>query len=390
MASLFKKLTAKTPSELVKALKEVLDDIEDKPSKKQTEELNKYIQQMKGIIQGATAPATRASPDSRDDGDGNGDDDDDDDDDGDDSKESAKKTSSTSTTTYSSAGTPSSEHAEEQQRLNETNFVLLSNSVYDEGLLYLLVEHIDYFEFEKRMDAVYIFTHLVNRTVGTRAPTIEHILRGKARLTDMLVHGYDRDIKIAICTGAMLRCCLGHEPLAKLVLNSAAFWDFFRYVQSDHFDLATDAFTSFHDTLTVHKDLVAEFLKKSYDKFFGSYAALMSSTNFVTKKQSIKLLGEVLLDRTNFDTMMKYIASTKNLKQIMILLRDKSRPIQYEAFHLFKVFVANPKKTQPIVEVLRRNKDALVLFLQDFQNDRTDEDQFTEEKAYLIEQIKEL
>lgn len=380
MASLFKKLTAKTPSELVKALKEVLEDIQDKPSKKQTEELNKYIQQMKGIIQGATTPIARATPGGGEDDGDNDDNDNDGDEDGDDSKEAEKKPS----------GGASSEHDEEQQRLNETNFVMLSNGVYDEGLLYLLVEHIDYFEFERRMDVVYIFTHLVNRTVGTRTPTIEHILRGKARLTDMLVHGYDRDIKIAICTGSMLRCCLGHEPLAKLVLNSAGFWDFFRYVQSDHFDLATDAFTSFHDTLTVHKDLVADFLKKNYDKFFGSYSALMSSTNFVTKKQSIKLLGEVLLDRTNFDTMMRYIASTKNLKQIMILLRDKSRPIQYEAFHLFKVFVANPKKTQQIIEVLKRNKDALVMYLQDFQNDRTDEDQFTEEKAYLIEQIKEL
>ena len=369
MASLFKKLTAKTPSELTKALKEVLDDIQDKPTKKQTEELNKYVQQMKAIIQSATTPVPRATPS------------DEGSDDSDEDEEDEQKISGSS---------PHEEYDEEQQRLNETNFVMLSNSVYDAKLLYLFVEHIDYFEFEKRMDVVYIFTHLVNRTVGTRTPAVEHITREKSKLTDMLVQGYDRGIKVAICTGAMLRCCIGHEPLARLLLSSDEFWEFFRYVQSEHFDLATDAFTSFHDALTVHKDVVAEFLKRNYDKFFGSYSALMNSTNFVTKKQSIKLLGEVLLDHSNFDTMMKYISSAKNLKQIMILLRDKARPIQYEAFHIFKVFVANPKKTHLIVDVLKRNKDALVMFLQEFQNDRTDEDQFTEEKAYLIEQIKAL
>lgn len=370
MTSLFKKLTTKPPNELPKALREVLDDIQEKPTKKQTEELNKYVQQIKTIIQSATTPAVHATPDESEDSD---------------TKEPERKLS-----IGSGSSSANDDHDEDQMRLNESNFVLLSNNAYDENLLYALVERIDCFEFEKRMDVVYIFTHLVARTVGTRHPTIEHILRGKSKLTDMLVHGYDRDIKIAICTGAMLRGCIEHEPLAKLVLNSNAFWDFFRYVQSDHFDLATDAFTSFHDILTVHKDVVSEFLTKNYEKFFGNYATLMNSTNFVTKKQSIKLLGEVLLDRSNFDTMMKYISSTKNLKQIMILLRDKSRPIQYEAFHLFKVFVANPNKTHQIKDVLKRNKDALVMYLQDFQNDRTDEDQFTEEKAYLIEQIKAL
>lgn len=35
--------------------------------------------------------------------------------------------------------------------------------------------------------------------------------------------------------------------------------------------------------------------------------------------------------------MTRYIASTENLQIIMNTLRDKSRNIQYEAFHVFKV-----------------------------------------------------
>ena len=382
MSSLFKKFSTKSPSELAKALKEVLTEVHGKPSKKQTEELNKYVQQMKAIIQSAIMPALAAAAAEAEAAEAS-------DEEGDSKEANEGKKKSKKSRSGSESG-DAEEPDEDQVRLNESNFVLLSNGVYEEGLMYTLVERIDCFEFEKRMDVVYIFTHLVRRAVGSRYPTVEYIQRGGARLTDMLVHGYDRDIKIAICTGAMLRSCLEYESLAKTVLGSSTFWDFFRYVQSDHFDLATDAFTSFHDALIVHKEVVLEFLNKNYDKFFASYSTLMNSTNFVTKRQSIKLLGEILLDRTNFDVMMKYISSTKNLKQVMILLRDKSRPIQYETFHVFKVFVANPNKTPHITDVLRRNKDALVMFLQDFQNDRTDEDQFTEEKAYLIEQIKAL
>ena len=61
------------------------------------------------------------------------------------------------------------------------------------------------------------------------------------------------------------------------------------------------------------------------------------SSNYVTKRQSLKLLGEILLDRANFNVMTRYIANEANLKMMMNLLRDKSKNIQFEAFHVFKV-----------------------------------------------------
>jgi len=48
----------------------------------------------------------------------------------------------------------------------------------------------------------------------------------------------------------------------------------------------------------------------------------------VTKRQSLKLLGELLLDRTNFAIMTRYIACVDNLKMVMVLLRDRSSSIQ--------------------------------------------------------------
>ena len=42
--------------------------------------------------------------------------------------------------------------------------------------------------------------------------------------------------------------------------------------------------------------------------------------------------------------MMLYIAEPRNLKTVMTLLVDPSQAIGYEAFHVFKIFVANPSK----------------------------------------------
>lgn len=74
--------------------------------------------------------------------------------------------------------------------------------------------------------------------------------------------------------------------------------------------------------------------------------------------------------------MTRYIANEANLKMMMNMLRDKSRNIQFEAFHVFKVFVANPKKPPQIEAILRRNKEKLLVFLREFHNDKEDE-QFT-------------
>jgi calcium binding protein 39 len=72
-------------------------------------------------------------------------------------------------------------------------------------------------------------------------------------------------------------------------------------------------------------------------QFFKMYDGLVLSSNYVTKRQSLKLLGEILLDRANYAIMTRYIANEANMKMMMNFLRDKSRNIQFEAFHVFKV-----------------------------------------------------
>ena len=89
--------------------------------------------------------------------------------------------------------------------------------------------------------------------------------------------------------------------------------------------------------------------------------------------------------------MMRYIASKDNLKIIMNMLRDKSPNIQFEAFHVFKVFVANPNKPPDIALVLYKNKDKLIAFLNNFYSDKEEDvAQFNEEKCLLIETLTHL
>lgn len=55
--------------------------------------------------------------------------------------------------------------------------------------------------------------------------------------------------QVALNCGIMLRECIRHEPLAKIVLHSEHFHNFFNYVEMSTFDIASDAFATFKVTL---------------------------------------------------------------------------------------------------------------------------------------------
>uniref|UniRef100_A0A8C9LVI5 Calcium binding protein 39 like n=1 Tax=Piliocolobus tephrosceles TaxID=591936 RepID=A0A8C9LVI5_9PRIM len=242
----------------------------------------------------------------------------------------------------------------------------LAQELYNGGLLVTLIADLQLIDFEGKKDVTQIFNNILRRQIGTRSPTVEYI-SAHPHILFMLLKGYEAP-QIALRCGIMLRECIRHEPLAKILLFSNQFRDFFKYVELSTFDIASDAFATFKDLLTRHKLLVADFLEQNYDT----------------------LLGELILDRHNFAIMTKYISKPENLKLMMNLLRDKSPNIQFEAFHVFKVFVASPHKTQPIVEILLKNQPKLIEFLSSFQKERADDEQFADEKNYLIKQIRDL
>ncbi|KAF6777010.1 hypothetical protein AHF37_03935 [Paragonimus kellicotti] len=260
----------------------------------------------------------------------------------------------------------------ERTRINEI-ITEVTHELINLNVLPLLIANLDTIEFESSKHVVDLFGHVMRRQVGSYNPAAQYLLSNPHILVSLL-HGYSKPDR-AIHYGAILRDACRHEALAKLVLLAPEFYQLFDYVQ---------------DLLTRHKSLVAEFLSTNYDEFFKHYSNMIAAENYVTNRQALKLLGELLLERHNFSVMTRYIADPENLKVIMNLLTSEKKQIAFEAFHCFKVFVANPKKPQSVHMILFRNQEKLISFLSNFQTERTDDGQFSHEKDYLIKQIREL
>ncbi len=260
----------------------------------------------------------------------------------------------------------------------------LSHEWVERRLLQPLVASLGHLSFECKKDVAACVNGLLRTSGGA---LVEHVAASPVVL-ELLLDGYESS-DIALACGSMLRECVRHEPLAALVLNGERVWRFFQYVEFPQFEVASDALATFSDLLTTHRELVFAFLTAHFDRFFAAYRELLRSPNYVTRRQTLKLLGDVIVHRRNFSVMSQYIGGKLDLMIMMNLLRDKSKSIQFEAFHVFKVFVANPNKPDDIVQLLRRNKDRLTSFLATFRNDLDDE-QFKREKAYLLKALAAL
>jgi calcium binding protein 39 len=257
---------------------------------------------------------------------------------------------------------------EDEGHPNKENALLITREACRQELISEMVESLQMLDFESRKDVGQILCAMIRIEDRGAYPGLDYLL-SHPDVVPLLFAGYDRP-ELALNCGSMFRECVRHAPVAADFLKSELFAELFDKLSAAEFEIASDAFLTFKDLLTRHRAVVADYLAEHNDHFMGLYHALLTSPNYVTRRQAVKLLGELLLDRHNTRTMMTYVADVGNLQLMMNLLKDSSKSIQFEAFHVFKVFVANPHKTRPVVDVLLNNRDKLLAYLEGFQTER--------------------
>lgn len=272
---------------------------------------------------------------------------------------------------------------------NPDQVLQLACEVCKEGLLALLIHKLPTFGWQARKDLVYCWSTLLKQHQDSRYFCVEY-LESHLELLDFLVLSYDNK-DIALTAGCMLRDCLKFPQLAKYIMESASFEFFFKYVELSNFDVASDAFATFKDLLTKHERVVSQYLTSHYDEFFAMYEKLLTSPNYVTRRQSLKLLSDFLLEPPNSQVMKRFILEIQYLKVIMMLLKDSSKNIRISAFHIFKVFVANPNKSHEIKLILAKNEERLIDLLRSLSVGKgSEDDQFEEEKELIMKQIEKV
>ncbi|CAA2986732.1 calcium-binding 39 [Olea europaea subsp. europaea] len=270
---------------------------------------------------------------------------------------------------------------------NMDQVLQLTLEICNEDVISLFIHKLSILGWEARKNLVHSWSILLKQKVDSVCCCVQY-MENHLELLDFLVVCYDNK-EIALNCGNVLRECIKFPTLTKYILESPSFELFFKFVELPNFDVASDAFSTFKDLLTKHPLAVSEFLTTHYNEFFEHYEKLLISANYVTRRQSLKLLSEFLLESPSSHIMKSYIAEVRHLKVMMTLLKDSSKNIQISAFHIFKVFVANPSKPREIRIILAKNREKLLALLHDLSPGRGGEDdQFEEEKEMIIKEIE--
>ncbi|ONM25648.1 Protein Mo25 [Zea mays] len=202
---------------------------------------------------------------------------------------------------------------------NQEQVLQIALEICKEGVLSLFVQNLPSLGWEARKDLVHCWCILLRQKVDESYCCVQYI-ENHFDLLDFLVVCY-KNLEVALNCGNMLRECIKYPTLAKYILESSSFELFFQYVELSNFDIASDALNTFKDLLTKHEDAVSEFLSSHYEQFFGLYTKLLSSTNYVTRRQSVKFLSEFLLEAPNAQIMKRYILEVHYLNIMMGLLK---------------------------------------------------------------------
>eukprot|EP00980_Cylindrotheca_fusiformis_P028345 scaffold22592_cov129-Cylindrotheca_fusiformis.AAC.31 len=291
-----------------------------------------------------------------------------------------------------------------------------------------LIENLQNLPFESRKHVAAIFNYLL--VCGFEGADRANFLSVMADFRDYVGTNFDAILTpivqgheviaggasdIGLHCGSMYRSCFKHVDLYRQLVSSTTnvekyifpFLDTF--VHLPNFDISSDAMESLRLVFTagsdnqIHPDeatqrdlaeLNATFLTRDYEALFEERfnPKLMSDgANYMTRRTALQILSTVLLTRSNYAVMIKYVNSRQNLILVMKLLRDKSPHITLDAFHVFKVFVANPSKIPEVEKILKDNSQKLCAYLETLHKAKEEADtQFRDEKALIVATIRGL
>lgn len=286
--------------------------------------------------------------------------------------------------------------------LDETTAPLSLNLLYDhffkEDCLFNLMSVFSMLDFESRKNVGVIFSSGLGRSTDNKSVYVDYLISNR-QIIDLIlkvlqeaVANRQNGIDIYLCVGGMVDECLKFEQLCRIILQNPIVWLLFDNCLSSAFEISTQSFQLLHALFTSFPRLISvEFFSSQTksNKFMGKLNKLLAHGSYVTKRQALKLLTALMLDSDYRRFMLSYIEEPENLKLSMILLSDKSKNLQLEAFQTFKVFMANPRKSKGVTDILIKNREQLLKFFAKFGEDSKDEI-FQGEKNYLVGILNDL
>mmetsp|Transcript_130212 Transcript_130212/g.417932 ORF Transcript_130212/g.417932 Transcript_130212/m.417932 type:complete len:454 (-) Transcript_130212:581-1942(-) len=245
--------------------------------------------------------------------------------------------------------------------------------------------------FESRKDAMRLFSALLRSALplGADAILVDY-LRSHLRIFELLLEGSGHPEVFTHCAH-MIRACTRYPQLVEALLREGAARRLMDLASHQSFDISSEAFSSLRELMLAQRPVSAQYMTDNFAEFFAQcHTLLQPDMDYVARRQALRLLGDMLLDRTFMGSMLAYVSNEQFLQIHMNLLRDSSKTIQLDAFHVFKIFVANPQKPARVLAILCKNRERLLKLLGSLSGKSDRNASFEEDLRTVITVLKAL
>lgn len=230
----------------------------------------------------------------------------------------------------------------------------------------LLLTHLCHFATPTRHALLNTLTK-VFRDPPSKPVFVASVLKNRVIL-DQLVCGCANRQYWAGC-GNFLRVLVRSEKIASALMHThKLFSAIVALVENREFDIAANAFDTLKTLLRKHPKLTGKYLNKNFEEMCVKFDHMTSCRTYITKVHSLHLLGSILLNKSNFKFMIKFINRDRSLRRIIDLFvgSRRSKGVRGGSFTVLKIFVANPKKKTIINDILVEHRDELLQAVNEF------------------------
>ena len=196
-------------------------------------------------------------------------------------------------------------------------------SIYQSDLFFSLLFSFSNLDFEARKDVAMIYCICLSRSSDNKLPTVDYLLT-KPKFISLLLKSSEACITkpggsdVFLTISGMILETIKQEQLCRIILKDPQIWKYFDFTRLGSFEISTSSLQILSELFTVHPKLVAtEYFnsEENMTRFIDKINKLMAHGNYVTKRQSVKLLATLILNRINNQLMTTYINSSDNVKR---------------------------------------------------------------------------
>ena len=131
---------------------------------------------------------------------------------------------------------------------------------------------------------------------------------------------------------------------------------------------------------------MSNYLNEHKEGMMGLFIELFNTENYLAKREGMKILHEMLLNKHyNREFSAYFIREKDHLKFTMTSLNDDSSQIQKEAFDLLLIFLRAPrdKRGEKVNDTLKKNRDPLIQFVKQFMEEKEKDNEALKAKKDL-------